>query len=774
MPIASFFREMKRRRVFRVVAVYAVAAWAVMQVSDLVLPRLGAPDWVVTVVIVLAILGLPVVFALAWAFDITSDGIQRTPARAAQPDALPLARPQRALWFAGGIVVAMMIGWLAVKSEHADTSLDSQLIAVLPFRVGGADPSLKYLREGMIDLLAATLVSDDGTRAVDPPTALAKWKQAVKTPDEDLPVEAARAVARKMRAGNVVVGSIIGTPARLTLSLEVVDVASGKVRRVRTDGVADSLPQLVDRIAGQVLGLAAGEAERASLLAGVPLPAIRAYLAGMKAYRGGDYEEAGQRFIEAFTIDSMFVPAAMGVYTTNGWHVLDRVVVRRALNLAWASRDRLAPAERAIMIAQIGPHYPLPSSGVELLAAAREAVRIAPDRPESHNWVAEWLYHNGPLLGIEHAHDEAIKEFNRVLVLDPNLAGPREHIAEIAFTRGDTATVVRMADAALSRDSVGVTADGFRFLRAAVRRDEKTLREIRDAMPKLGFELLWVIAYHASSAGIALREADAAVSFFKLSDRGWKPAFNYELNRGRPALALKILADWAKRDTTGQRGPDLYAITGALFNHGDTAYAGKAVQRLAITMKTPQLIGSEKASPLCALAQWDVAHNRFDAIPAHVAALRSAATDGKGPLPSAMASLCADLLLAQRAIHDGKPEADRLLQRVDSVAATVPPGVRDVQLNWINLLLASAFEQRGANKAAMRALQRRSFLYGSVGDYLTTNRLMRARIAIKLGDKAAAIAAYQHYLVLMADAEPALRPEVEAARRELAQLTRDR
>jgi hypothetical protein len=159
-----------------------------------------------------------------------------------------------------------------------------------------------------------------------------------------------------MRAGHVLIGSVIGTPARLMLSLEVVDVAKGSTRRIRTEGSADSLTQLVDRVAGEVLGYAAGEAsERASLLAGVPLPAIRAYLAGRKAHRAGDYAEAGRRHAEALQIDSTFVLAGMGVYSASAWVGQEPKLLAKAQMLAWSNKAALPAAERAIMLAELGP-----------------------------------------------------------------------------------------------------------------------------------------------------------------------------------------------------------------------------------------------------------------------------------------------------------------------------------------------------------------------------------------------------------------------------------
>jgi hypothetical protein len=91
--MSGFLDELRRRHVVRVTVVYVAVAFAVLQAADLAFPRLGLPDWAVTLVLVLALLGLPLALVLAWAFDLTPAGVRRTapvpaaPEYAAPPDA---------------------------------------------------------------------------------------------------------------------------------------------------------------------------------------------------------------------------------------------------------------------------------------------------------------------------------------------------------------------------------------------------------------------------------------------------------------------------------------------------------------------------------------------------------------------------------------------------------------------------------------------------------------------------------------------------------------
>src|SRR5210317_1056856 len=76
--ISDFFAELRRRRVVRVIVLYAIAGWIVIEVSSTVLPGLNLPDWTSTLVILLVALGFPIAFMMAWAFDIGPGGVTRT------------------------------------------------------------------------------------------------------------------------------------------------------------------------------------------------------------------------------------------------------------------------------------------------------------------------------------------------------------------------------------------------------------------------------------------------------------------------------------------------------------------------------------------------------------------------------------------------------------------------------------------------------------------------------------------------------------------------
>src|SRR5205085_6086196 len=74
----GFIAELKRRHVFRVATVYLVAAWVVIQVATTVFPILHFPNWAITAVVIAAIVGFPITLIVAWAFDLTAEGVELT------------------------------------------------------------------------------------------------------------------------------------------------------------------------------------------------------------------------------------------------------------------------------------------------------------------------------------------------------------------------------------------------------------------------------------------------------------------------------------------------------------------------------------------------------------------------------------------------------------------------------------------------------------------------------------------------------------------------
>src|SRR3954465_11565454 len=91
----DFFAELKRRNVYKVAVAYAIVGWLVVQVSSTVLPTFHAPEWVVQTLVVLVATGFPIALVIAWAFELTPEGIKRTED---VENADPARQPRKHTW----------------------------------------------------------------------------------------------------------------------------------------------------------------------------------------------------------------------------------------------------------------------------------------------------------------------------------------------------------------------------------------------------------------------------------------------------------------------------------------------------------------------------------------------------------------------------------------------------------------------------------------------------------------------------------------------------
>lgn len=186
-PIAIFTRfsaELRRRHVFRVALAYCAVGWVVAEVSATFLPALGVPSWSVTLVAMLLILGLPIALVLAWAFDITPDGVRRTPSG-------PAAPPRSAA--------------------------DGPALVALPFIDHSMGAAYQYLGDGITEELINALARVNGLDVVSRTTAF-----ALRSAQLD-----ARQIGERLGVTHVVEGSIRVAGQRLRLAVQLVGVSDG-------------------------------------------------------------------------------------------------------------------------------------------------------------------------------------------------------------------------------------------------------------------------------------------------------------------------------------------------------------------------------------------------------------------------------------------------------------------------------------------------------------------------------------------------------------------
>jgi protein kinase-like protein len=710
-------------------------------------------------------------------------------------------------WIVAAIAVSVIvtIGAIAGKrGKGTPVRLDPELVAILPFRLESTNPTLAWLRQGAADLLANKLAGSGGLRAADSRSVRSAWDRVAGASGQELTPAAGRNIALRVGAGRLIDGSIVGTPEHLTLTASLITTPDGaESAHTSVEGSSDSLPALLDRLAARLLALAAGrDSLRLSWASTAYLPALRAYLAGRDAFRAGRLNVAASRLEQATILDSTFALAAMELVHVSLWTGGGEAVTR-AKRLALAGRERLDPADRALLDIWTGPFV----TGPQWIEQWQAASAAYPDRPETWYELGDVYYHQGLSVGIADPFRLAAEAFQRGWVIDsasaggavlaersPMVAEPLKHMVELAQSRHDTASVLRLVALGLAADSTSKQGWYLRWHRA-VALGASAQRSFWADSQSVDPEAFGAIFEFIEFSGVAAQDYVRAAN---LDIRHWEasgPAGgSFErgmvaLDGGRPRESARYLAEIenAGVHTPGQRpqgwrlgeGEDPGLIHLALYWGADTVRAAEAARRLAPLARGPSLTGNGARDQLearCVVATWRAARGDYAYADAAVRRLTEARVRGLHGVDSVTVDgfrrLCAALLDATRATALRLPDSRQKLEQADAASRNF-----DLFLPAVgaNLVVAHLAELQGDLPFALRAVRRRAGFYGFFPSWhLSTFLREEGRLAALTGDRLGAIRAYQHYLALRTHPEPEVKPEVDSVRAELARLLEHR
>lgn len=707
------------------------------------------------------------------------------------------AKSRRArYWLIAGIPVAaviLLIAALSTARREMAPMLDQYRIVVVPFRTSGVDSSVKYLGEGIVDLIAPMLTGEGGPIAVDSRTAISTWNRI--TLGRDGTADDARRVARELGAGLVLTGAAVELGGTLTITGNLISGDDGHVQPLNSvAGPSDSVHTLLNRFVAQLLARQSGVAETSvAAIASQSLPAIRAYLNGRAAYRRADEKRAIESFTRALEIDSTFALAALDLAVATGRIMRARIcrmnacrvfsiapafassevaddLFDRAVRLAWEHRVKLGKRDRPLLDALRGDNYPDESSARLTLLSLRRAIAAAPDRPETHYLLGVLLLYQGPALGVGDSRAAAEAEFREALKLDPSYLAPLARMVDVAAFARDTMQLRRAGALYLGRDSVGPTPDYVRWLLAAAGGDVSTQRRIRALLRSYERTTLEQIYVTSQMSGIAIEDADSATII--IADNATDPldrsiAFRrgqlLALNRGRPTAATAYLRQVdilrSPTNTFGQ-----FAIAYALFNDGDRSVADSSARYLSkrLARDTLQALSPDMerrvSTAMAVLSLWYLYSGDTTRWRAAMGWLRRHAA---GQPRNPVLSILPEMLVVSRS---RRADGAVLRARVDSILLD---GCCEFP-EFVPFVLAKAYEESGDEAAALRVIRRGAWY--SPPRMLSTWVREEGRLAARLGDRASAIRAYEHYLALRSDPEPALRAERDRIRAEVKRL----
>src|SRR6266481_1794468 len=382
VAMSGFFEEVKRRKVYRVAVAYVIAAGGIIQLGSAAFPAWELPNWALRLVIVLLLVGFPIALILAWAFDVTPQGIRATP-----DVAVPRIRRRRnvIMLVATGVIVSAIAGFFLLPRISSAHKIDKS-IAVLPFENLSDDKENAYFADGIQDDVLTNL-SKIGDLKVISRTSVMPYRGKTSN---------VREIGKALGVGAILEGSVRRVGNRVRVNVQLINADTDEhlwaedYDRDLTDvfAIQSDLAQKIAReLQAKLSPMEKAQIERR------PTENGEAYLAFVEAhelfYRSdgtfrANTEKAEQLFERATTLDPNFAGAFAGLARVHDW--------------AYHDFD------------------PTPARKEKARAAAETAIRLQPDLPEGHLALGFYHYY------CERDYQAALQEFAIAKLSLPNSA----------------------------------------------------------------------------------------------------------------------------------------------------------------------------------------------------------------------------------------------------------------------------------------------------------------------------------------------------------------
>jgi TolB-like protein len=546
MSERNFFAELKRRNVYKVAVAYAVVAWLLMQVASQIFPFFEIPNWVVRLVVLLLVIGFPIALIIAWAFEVTSEGIKRTEAA----DAAGLRSRGGAWIYVVLIGAALSVGLFFVgrytaghatarpaseelrpgKQSEVATAASDKSIAVLPLINESGDPKDEYFSDGLSEELIAALSQIKELKVIGRSSSF-RFRGTKEEP---------KTIGEKLGVSTLLEGTVRKQGDRVRIVAELINAADGIQLWSRTferelKDIFAVQAEIANAVATSLeLTLRGAKDTVVTNASTASVEAHNAYLQGHFYFvrrNLDDYRKAVGFFDQAIRIDPDYALAY--AERSEAWTFIGDLALGEKKD-AWAAAKH--DAEKAV---EVGPNLAEAHAALgwvrffsewkfsEGLAELRRANELAPANPTANDLLARVLVYVGQI-------QEAEKLARQAVELDPLTVVARGNLARILLAEGKLDEADAQARKAAELQPTGAGSHRWQVLVAIQRGDSETA--LREAQLE---------------PNEAYRRFELALAHYARGDRpAADAALSEMIGRDRNLLAYQIAEVYAWRGET--------------------------------------------------------------------------------------------------------------------------------------------------------------------------------------------------------------------------------
>ncbi|MGB5462673.1 MAG: hypothetical protein WBM92_04845 [Aureibaculum sp.] len=420
MDPKKLFSELKRRKVYGVAISYGITAWVLAQIAGLVTSSFEAPPWVMKMIIIALIIGLPIAVILAWVYDMTPQGIIKT-----KPEALENNQTQKSkksiIWslFLSAIIIISFVtigSWWALNIYKSTDAKATKSLAILPLRDFTQDDSRDYLADGLHSNLITQVSKISSLRTI-PPRSTLQYKNSEKAISE---------IAKELGVDVIMETDIMKFGDTVQLNIKLIQ-AFPKERTIwghLFEKPMSDIYALYNDVSQQIakeLGISLTEQEKSVLSTArkVDPEAYLAYIKGVSSWSKAtrkDIDQSLKYFQLAMQIDPEYAAAYAGVGLVwigrmqHGFYPGIEIIPKldSLMSKALELDNSLSEVHYSIALYNTWVKWDWERAGV----AFKRTIELNPNYADVRAFYSHYLYIIGK-------PDQALEQINKALELDP-------------------------------------------------------------------------------------------------------------------------------------------------------------------------------------------------------------------------------------------------------------------------------------------------------------------------------------------------------------------